>query len=250
MAINEKDQQQLSELFHRTTKGGAEATTATRLFNEKASSLGLDSFKLYSSFVQGGSLAVYQPPQPPAVPQAPQTQTSTGGPSVQLWPDTIRVRLHCAKSEQSSLATFKRDGESFALKSLTKEEANTNGKGGPATVGANFPASLLDWGDASCPHCGGPLSSLRHGCGGPFHCDCGKLRCLGGIYSKWFKLYFRCVCGREGLVSVNEGLKVNLEAAPRPSAAATAAHNKVSASTPALTSSYDPLALPAPGRRG
>jgi len=176
MPINEKDQQQLIELFSRTTKGGPDATTATRLFNEKASALGLDSFKLYNSFVQGGSLTVYEPPQPPAVPQAkaaptpakiqargtaqpPKTQTRTILQAASREADTLKFRLYCSKHENwreergSAVAVFRQRGglyyfERFEdlIKGPTEDSTNR--------IAPGFPIDLLVWGRVGCPHCG------------------------------------------------------------------------------------------------
>jgi hypothetical protein len=244
MAINEKDQQQLSELFHRTTKGGAEATTATRLFNEKASALGLDSFKLYSSFVQGGSLAVYQPPQPPAVPQAPQTQTSTGGPDAGRWPDVITLRVRCSKGNDStSLATFQKQpgSERYRIQRIVKENASGSSGSRAEPVTKDFPTALLDWKKQACPHCGAPI---HNGDVGPVACGtCESMYCHAGVSSRWGSRYFRCPCGSKGKIGPVDW-KARAEVVNTPPSVA-------SSNTPALThNSGHTMRLPAPGRRG
>lgn len=252
MPISEKDHKELAELFSRTTKSGAQAATATRLFNEKASALGLDSFKLYNSFVQGGSLTVYQPPQPPAPSifskayreSVAKTQTSTGGPGAGRWPDTVKIRISCAKVEQGSLATFKKQaGGLYTVQSITKESATANSNSGPDTASADFPASLLDWGATSCPHCGGRHAEQF----GPVLCgQCGKLRCRGGVYRKAGRDHFRCVCGTDDALNTGEDeMLLDLATEARPNVTAGKSQG-----TPALTHSSPALRLPAPGRRG
>jgi hypothetical protein len=251
--MNSQDHKQLAELFSRTTKGGTDATAATRLFNEKASALGLDSFKLYNSFVQGGSLTVYEPQQPP------KTQTSTGKPGAGRWPDTVKVRIFCANVDKGSIATFKmRTGSAYYdVQSVTKEIATTNGSAGQAAISADFPASLLDWGKSSCPYCGGQHRNERFG---PVHCgQCGKLRCHSGIYRKGGRERFRCVCGSDAeFVSGGDEIKLDLATEARPNVTATKPRSTAASSRPALPpissppalpAAYDPIALPAPGRR-
>jgi hypothetical protein len=182
--------------------------------------------------------------------------TAKSGATVRQWPDTIRVRLYCANVEKSSIGAFKRDGDYFTLLSLVAEQPGQHGKGGPAAKLYNdVPAELLLWGKASCPYCGGATSKMIDLCGSPFHCECGKLRCLSGVYRRQGALYFRCTCGASGPMEAIPDLKVSLEPVARPRAAGlkpyrAAGSGMRASSTPALPAAYDPIALPAPGRRG
>lgn len=183
------DLDELAALFRRVNAGGPGQTTATMLFERKAASLGFDSFALFNTMRQGGSLALYEPPKPPA------TQTSTDKPGTSGWPDTIRIRLWCARVERSALATFKKvPGDVFAFRQIEREAVQT-GSGDAEAVNADFPSGLLRWNSAACPHCGGACETEKSG---PVLCvNCDKLRCPSGVHTRKGRDAWRCVCGAD-----------------------------------------------------
>lgn len=251
------DMKQLTELFRRVNAGGPGQATATRRFEEKAASLGLDSFTLFNDLQRGGSLTIYQPAQPPALrpeprrvaPQSkPITQTSTGGPSGRGLADTVRFRLYCAFSERNSaVAVFKlrqsRDAYDFQR---WEDKAPRPVEGNGVAADPTIPVDLLAWGEALCPNCRVPFKDAAGAPLGLIVCGaCHKPRCTRGLFKHLehgkTRRQFHCICGTTSEIETRPGLHIAHAPETLPQAAASARCDQ-----PALEGAPASLRLGAP----